>query len=75
MNTDRYLGICGATLASAVVRTLFGFDPPIDGSDFALRRPDVPRGFDGVLRNVRYRGKLYDITSRADVGLTATEVL
>ena len=67
-----YLATCGVTLASAVIRTLFGFDPPVEGAaDPAalLRDARTPRGFDGVLRRVPYRGALFDITSRKDRGL------
>ncbi|KAH8075649.1 hypothetical protein JL721_1663 [Aureococcus anophagefferens] len=67
-----YLATCGVTLASAVIRTLFGFDPPVQGAaDPAalLRDARTPRGFDGVLRRVPYRGALYDIKSRKDRGL------
>ncbi|KAH8065775.1 hypothetical protein JL722_158 [Aureococcus anophagefferens] len=66
------LATCGVTLASAVIRTLFGFDPPVQGAaDPAalLRDARTPRGFDGVLRRVPYRGALYDIKSRKDRGL------
>ncbi|KAK7253460.1 hypothetical protein SO694_00001852 [Aureococcus anophagefferens] len=67
-----YLATCGVTLASAVIRTLFGFDPPVEGATdpaALLRDVRTPRGFDGVLRRVPYRGALYDITSRKDRGL------
>ena len=47
---------------------MLGFEADY-GPSSPLYSREVPRGFDGVLRNVRYRGKLYDITSRADVGL------
>jgi hypothetical protein len=69
-----YLAVCGATIASAVIKSLFGFNlsPGAEhGLDHLLERPDVPRGFDGTLRNVRYRGKLVDIVSEAGRGLRA----
>ena len=82
-----YFAICGSTISSAVVRALFGFNPPLvepeaaagsegsgDGDTslprFVLQRPETARGFEGVLRNVRYRGQLYDIHSDARAGLT-----
>ena len=71
-----YLATCGVTLASAIVRSLFGFEPPVAGATNAsdlLKDAHVPRGFDGVLRNVRYRGALYDITSRRAAGLSIAE--
>ena len=60
-----YLGICGATVASAVIRALFGVDPPVAGGRAAdlLRNPEIPRGVAGVLRNVPYGGHLYDVAS------------
>ena len=70
-----YLAICGGTIASAVIRTLFGFAPLLDAAGTAadpsllLDDAAVPRGFDGRLLNVRYRDSLYTISSKADTGL------
>ena len=71
------LGVCGVTLADAVVRELFGFAPPVGGGAAPAAEPaslladaTSPRGFDGVLRGVRYRGLFYDITSVAAAGLS-----
>ena len=72
-----YYAICGSTIAGAVIRSLFGFNPPVservsDASPptYVLQSPEAARGFDGVLRNVRYRGRLYDIHSEASSGLS-----
>jgi len=78
-----YYAFCGSTIAGAVIRSLFGFNPPLseplmsDGASpptFVLQMPKAPRGFDGVLRNVRYRGRLYDIHSDASSGLSILPV-
>ena len=73
-----YYAICGSTIAGAVIRSLFGFNPPVSEprsdssspSTFVLQIPKAARGFDGVLRNVRYRGRMYDIRSKASSGLS-----
>ena len=74
-----YLAVCGGTVASAVIRTMFGWAPPVpcDGATTGVKklldRPDVPRGFNGTLRGVRFAGKWYNIESRAAEGLFLTE--
>jgi hypothetical protein len=54
----------GGAFAEMIVGTLFGFDP-VYGQPLVLRNPTQDRGFEGHLRNVRYQGKLLDITSNS----------
>jgi hypothetical protein len=62
----------GAAFANTILRTLFGFQPPLpfgptaNASDVALLAPEMPRQFDGVLTNLAWRGKLWSITSSGD---------
>ncbi|MCA9236385.1 MAG: hypothetical protein KDA44_13005 [Planctomycetales bacterium] len=55
----------GGAFADIIIGTLFGFTPSAD-PPLELLRPDIPRGFTGTLRNVRYRDQLIDITSNGD---------
>lgn len=55
----------GGAFAEVIIGTLFGFRPR-EGKDLALYEPNANRGFEGVLLNVRYRGRLLDITCNAD---------
>jgi len=64
---DYYEG-AGAAFAEVMIRTFFGFDPGIEGTMIKLK--NVPRGFNGDLENVKYKSKIYTITSNVN-GLKA----
>ena len=64
-----YHAVCGGTIASAVINTLFGFQPSPTDTFPILKDSTVPRGFDGVLKNVRHGKSLYTIISSSK-GLT-----
>ena len=64
-----YHAVCGGTIASAVINTLFGFQPSPTDTFPILKDSIVPRGFDGVLKNVRHGKSLYTIISSSK-GLT-----
>jgi hypothetical protein len=54
--------IGGGAFAETIIGTLFGFDPKID-QPLQLFEPTVDRGFEGMLKNVRFHDKLMDIES------------
>lgn len=54
----------GGAFAEMIIDTLFGFSPSF-GQDLALYEPNVDRGFEGELLNVRYHDKQLDIRSDA----------
>ena len=56
--------LCGGAFADVIIKSFFGFQPDWEGRD-GLVEPDLPRGFNGKLVGLRWRGKLYDITSDA----------
>jgi len=60
-----WMAVCSGYIADGVIRGLFGFMPSIeaDGAALALKQPDVPRGFEGTLRHVRFRGALWTLTA------------
>jgi len=66
--TDRGLQttneLCGGAFADVIVRAFFGFQPDFEGRN-ALVAPDVPRGFNGTLVGLRWRGRLYNLSSSA----------
>jgi hypothetical protein len=55
----------GGAFAEVIIGTLFGFRPQ-QGQELTLYQPKTDRGFEGQLLNVRYDGKLLDITSNSD---------
>jgi hypothetical protein len=54
---------CGAAFAEVVLRSLFGYRPDLSGDRLPLLAPNTPRGFNGRLEHVSWRGKLYTINS------------
>lgn len=72
--TDRGLQttneLCGGAFADAIIRAFFGFQLDFEGSN-ALVAPGVPRGFNGSLVGLRWRGRLYNLSSDAR-GLSMT---
>jgi hypothetical protein len=64
-----------AAFANAVLRALFGVQPPLpfgedaNSSAAAVASANMARGFDGVLRGLRFRGKEWAITSDSTAGL------
>ena len=61
----------GIGFANVMLREFFGFAPEFMGNE-PLDRPEMPRSIQGQMRNVRYQGKLYAITSDEN-GLTMEE--
>ena len=65
----------GAAFANAVLRAVFGFQPPLpfgpnaNTSDVALLDPLASRGFDGSLHGLRWRGELWTLESSVGSGL------
>jgi hypothetical protein len=55
----------GGAFAEMMIGTLLGFQPQAN-EPLKLYRADVARGFEGSLVNVRYNGRLLDITSNAE---------
>jgi len=56
--------LCGGAFAEAIVRTFFGFQPDLEGTN-GLVDADTPRGFNGKLVGLRWRGKLRTVVSDA----------
>lgn len=54
---------CGAAFAETIIRAFFGFRPELSEDKPVLLSPDVPRGFNGQLKHVSCKGKLYTIIS------------
>ena len=78
----RYCCCCppARSLARSHSKAFFGFQPPlpfaydnataaVPVADAVLRRPDLPRGFNGTLHGVAWGGRLWDVTSDAETGL------
>ena len=69
----------GAAFADAILRTLFGFQPPPPfgkrGNDTgaALFEPAMSRGFDGALSNLAWRGREWQLSSDKAAGLAVRE--
>jgi len=62
--------VCGADFTDVVIRTFFGFHPSLNlDSQYPLWKANAPRGFNGLLRHVRWGNSLYTITSGPN-GLT-----
>lgn len=56
--------LCGGAFADVIVSSFFGFQPDWAGK-LAIVDPESPRGFEGSLSGVRWRGRLYTFTSGA----------
>jgi hypothetical protein len=56
---------CGAAFAEVIIRAFFGVRPDLSGESLSLLAPTVPRGFNGELRHVPFRGALYTVKSDA----------
>jgi hypothetical protein len=56
---------CGAAFAEVIIRSFFGYRPDLPGDGLPLLAPLTPRGFNGQLRHVPFRGELYTLTSDA----------
>jgi hypothetical protein len=54
--------LCGGTFAEVIIRSFFGFQPDWEGRK-GLVEPESSRGFSGRLVGLRWRGKLYNVTS------------
>lgn len=72
MDVTLYNCLGGSGFGDTVIQTLFGVRPVLvlpgqspPPPEAALLDADVPRGFDGVLRGVRFGGTLWDVTSSA----------
>ena len=72
MAVTLYNGLGGSGFADTVIQTLFGVRPLLvlpgeqpPAPEAALLDADVPRGFNGFLRGVRFGGALWDVTSGA----------
>jgi len=59
---------CGAAFTEVIIRSFFGFRPDLSKSNPVLMSPAIPRGFNGRLENVSWKGNFYTITSN-DKGL------
>ena len=61
----------GAAFANTILRTIFGFQPPLpfgagaNASGAALFEPRVARGFNGSIRHLQWRGAAWTLTSDA----------
>ncbi|HVK25043.1 MAG TPA: LamG domain-containing protein [Actinokineospora sp.] len=55
--------VCGGKFADVIISDLFGYIP--NGTTTALQAATVPRGFNGTLSGVRFKGTSYTITSAA----------
>ncbi|WP_133995703.1 glycosyl hydrolase family 95 catalytic domain-containing protein [Dinghuibacter silviterrae] len=56
---------CGGSFAEVVIRSFFGFRADLSGDKPVLLDPGVPRGFEGVLKHVSWKKKMYTIVSDA----------
>ena len=56
--------LCGGAFADVIISSFFGFQPDWTGK-LAIVNPESPRGFEGRLSGVRWRGKLYTLASTA----------
>lgn len=66
-----YNAIAGASYVPTVFKALFGLEPGAQGQPITLRSPATPRGFSGTLRNVRWGGAQYTLSSDT-AGVRAT---
>jgi hypothetical protein len=56
--------LCGGAFADVIISSFFGFQPDWAGN-LPIVNPEMPRGFEGRLSGLRWRGKLYTVTSGA----------
>ena len=56
--------LCGGAFADVIISSFFGFQPDWAGK-LAIVNPELPRGFEGRLSGLRWRGKLYTVASGA----------
>ena len=62
--------------SNAILRTLFGFQPPLpfgpgaNSSSGVLFEPMMGRRFNGDVKHVHWRGKEWSINSSSDIGLS-----
>ena len=75
MPVTLYNEMAGASFADTTIRSIFGFSPSLDlpgmpPATTPLVDATAPRGFDGVLSGVQWRGARYDVVSRAAQGLS-----
>jgi hypothetical protein len=61
----------GGTYVDVIIRSWFGLDP--DRKWGMIRLPNIDRGFEGVLKNVTYSGKEYEINSSGK-GIISKEI-
>ena len=54
---------CGTAFMEVVIRAFFGFRPDLSKDKPVLLSPDTPRGFNGVLRNIPWKGGLCTVIS------------
>ena len=65
----------GAAFANAILRALFGFQPPLpfgadaNASAAAVFEPAMGRGFDGALQHLAWRGGLWTLHSVGSSGV------
>ena len=75
MDVTLYNALVAHAFSDAIITTFFGFVPLADlpgqpPTTSPLADAATPRGFDGRLSGVRWRGALYDVVSVAGTGLT-----
>lgn len=56
---------CGAAYTEVIIRSFFGIRPDLPGKSLPLLMPTIPRGFNGKLKHVPFRGGNYTVTSDA----------
>lgn len=56
---------CGAGFTEVIIRSFFGFRPDLSVNAPTLLAPKTPRGFNGELRHLPFRGGLYTLKSDA----------
>jgi hypothetical protein len=56
---------CGAAFAEVIIRSFFGCRPDLSDAGLSLLAPRTPRGFNGQLRHVPFRGAVYTLKSDA----------
>ncbi|WP_316794313.1 hypothetical protein [Pedobacter frigoris] len=54
---------CGAAFTEVIIRSFFGFRPDLSKEEPVLMSPNAPRGFNGRLENVSWKGNFYTIVS------------
>jgi len=56
---------CGTAFAEVIIRSFFGFRPDLSVEKPVLLSPNIPRGFNGELKHISWKGKLFTILSNA----------